>query len=429
MSKFQLGIIITFIVLFGVATIVFSGTARQGSSEGAGGTIILWGTPAQSAVEPYIESFARRDRPVDIEYLQVPLETFSETFIEALASDAGPDLILVPNEFLLRHRDKLSTIPPTTYPPRLFKDTYLDGASVYQTSTGLLGLPVALDPLVLYYNRDILAKNGIFNYPKTWDDIARVVPLLLKRTTQGAIKSTALALGETANILHYKDIVALLLLQSGSPLVVEDPNLKTFRATLIASSETTAPADSLRFYTSFSNPVSEFYSWNRSLPQDLEFFISGRSAFYLGRSSELFAIRDRNPNLNFDVALVPQPAGAARPLGTGSFYGVSVVKNSNNIQAAYSALFELGESAFADALSRNLSIPPAHRSLAIMRPENPYMNVFFTAAQHTFSWLDPEPVKSDAIIRDIIRGITSGRLSPEEALYEGTEAFQSLIRF
>ena len=82
----------------------------------------------------------------------------------------------------------------------------------------------------------------------------------------------------------------------------------------------------LNFYTSFANPTSTFYTWNSSLPSSFDMFISGRSAFYIGRASELFALQAQNPNLNFDVMELFQPEGAVRPTTYGSFIAAGMMK-------------------------------------------------------------------------------------------------------
>ncbi|MCD5396682.1 MAG: hypothetical protein LRZ98_00730 [Candidatus Pacebacteria bacterium] len=43
------------------------------------------------------------------------------------------------------------------------------------------------------------------------------------------------------------------------------------------------------------------------MPNSRDVFLSGKLATYFGFSSELRGLRLKNPNLNFDIAMVPNP--------------------------------------------------------------------------------------------------------------------------
>ncbi len=431
MSNFQIALLAIFVLVFGAAVLVFSGIIKLGggNTQTAAGEVLVWGTIPQQTMVTYLNDFSRRDKEYRVTYEYKSPETFDTEFIEALASGVGPDVLLVGSENFLKHKDKLFIIPYTNYPERLFRDTYIDGAYMYLSSGGILGLPVAVDPLVLYFNKDLLAGEGIITPPRTWEELATITPLIVAKTNQGAIETAAIALGESVNIPHFKKILSALFLQTGNSIVVEDQLTKNYTAVL----QNTTPnggstADALRFYLSFANPVNELYSWNRSLPTALESFIAGKSAFYVGPGSELFRIQSQNPNLNFDVTALPQPSGSTYPTTFGTFTAASVVKSTKNFPAAYAATLEFGTDAFASFLSRSLSVPPAQRTLLLDRPQSPYLTVFFSSAAAAFSWPDPDTAKTDTAFRDMIKSVSSGRTTPEEAIYEASRAIQSAVR-
>ncbi len=64
------------------------------------------------------------------------------------------------------------------------------------------------------------------------------------------------------------------------------------------------------FYTRFARPDNTLYSWNRSFSSDRDRFVSGDLALYFGYGSEGKELERLNPNLNFDIAEVPQGATA-----------------------------------------------------------------------------------------------------------------------
>ncbi len=430
MRNFHIILLAVFVLIFFFAVLVFAGIIKIGSSNtpGAGGTVALWGTIPVENVEPYINEF-NKGKPYSVVYTAIAPDVFTESFIEALASGTGPDLVLVTSSTFLRNKDKLFPVPFTSYSERLYRDTYIDGASVFLNQEGIAAFPLTVDPLVLYYNKDMLARVGIITPPRTWEELNRFLPFFVKRDTAGAITQTALPLGESVNVRYFKKILSNLFLQTGNRIVAEDPLTLRYGAQLDRTIEGGTPAgEALMYYISFANPVNEFYSWNRSLPNSLDMFVAGKAAFYIGTASDLFQIRAQNPNLNFDVTEVPQPEETERPVVFADFTGIATVKASQNFVSAYSAMLELAGVGFSDYLSKTMSIPPARRDLLVLRPDNPYMNVFFGTAVSVFSWPDPDEAKSDDVFRAMITNVSSGRMSPTEAIYEANRALQSLIR-
>ena len=63
---------------------------------------------------------------------------------------------------------------------------------------------------------------------------------------------------------------------------------------------------SVQFFTNFSNANNQLYSWNRQQQLDRNAFTGGDLAMYFGFGSEAAALLKQNPNLNFDMAPMPQ---------------------------------------------------------------------------------------------------------------------------
>jgi ABC-type glycerol-3-phosphate transport system substrate-binding protein len=220
-------------------------------------------------------------------------------------------------------------------------------------------------------------------------------------------------------------------LQTGDPIVSYNANTKKNASVLGntgGSATETAPAvQALTFYTSFSDPTNNFYSWNRSLPSSLQNFLAGKSVFYIGRASELFTIQQQNPNLNFDVEELFQPDGDSRHITFGSFIGLGVLKSGPNQLAAYTALAALSSQSSIDALSKAVSLPPVRRDLLQIQQTNPYVSVFFKAALGAFAWPDPNPTATENVFNTMITNVTSGRSSASSALYEASQNLQNEI--
>ncbi|MBY0328727.1 extracellular solute-binding protein [Patescibacteria group bacterium] len=432
-SSFQTIIIGTFLTAFIVAVIAFSGIL--GGSSGAStssvpeGEVIIWGVLPSETMQAYVTDFNSNGYGYTIQYEEHSPETFYQDLIMALANNGSPDVVMYSSEIFSQFKDKLYTIPYQAYTERTFRDTNVDGAQVFLTKDGVLGLPIVVDPMVVYYNKDILAAQNFVVPPRNWNTLARSVPLLTKRTAQNTLAQSAVALGEVDNVMHFRDILSTLFLQTGSSIVGIDPVTGVALSTLTNGGSldggTLPTADALTFYTGFANPTSGSYSWNRTLPNSLQQFLSGKTAFYIGRASELFGIQDQNPNLNFDVMEMFQPENATRSITYGSFVAVGVMKAAPNFTAAYAAVSTMASAEGVDALSKRFSLPPVRRDLLLVAQQNPYLSVFFKAALSAFTWPDPNIATTNRLFRAMIQDVNSGKSNAQTAIYEAARDFQT----
>ncbi len=345
-SSFQTILIIVFVIGFVVAIAIFSGLFSSSTSKTASttptGQVVVWGVLPSEAMQSYVDNFNSQNYGYTLSYSYHNPATFYQDLIVALANGGSPDLVITSSESISQIQSKLYDIPYSAYTERQFRDTNIDGAQIFLTTNGISGLPLLVDPLVVYYNKDILAANNFVIPPKTWNDLQAAVPIFTKRDSQNHITQSTIALGEADNILHARDILSALFLQAGDSIVAYDTSTSSNQVTLAdggtgagAGATAQLPAvQSLTFYTSFANPTNSNYTWNNSLPESLQNFLAGKSAFYIGRASELFSIQSENPNLNFDVTQLFQTANATRPITFGSFVAVGIMKNAPNMLAA-----------------------------------------------------------------------------------------------
>jgi ABC-type glycerol-3-phosphate transport system substrate-binding protein len=434
-SSFQTIIIIVFIFAFVVAVGIFSGVFSSNENRGSStpqGIVTVWGTLDRSLMQEYIDTINGEGNGYTLDYIEIPSDQLVTSITNALADGNPPDLLLFPGELLVQLKNRLYPIPYASYNERAFRDTFIDGAQVFLARDGILGLPIFVDPLVTYYNKTLLAGASFVRPPNSWTTLVQTVPLFTKRDARGNIIQSTIALGESQNIARSTDILSTLFLQTGIPIVGYDPTTDKYEAELsFGQSSATEPlpaAQALLFYTSFSSTTNQGYSWNRSLPEALQMFLSGRSAFYLGRASELFTIQQQNPNLDFDVQEMFQLEGATRPITYGSYMAVGMLKAAPNSIAAFAALGAISRSADSDALSKIFSLPPARRDLLQTAQQNPYITVFFRSALNTFTWPNPNPSATVAAFRDMITNVTSGVMDANSAIDEANRDLQINIR-
>src|SRR3989344_3504598 len=297
MSKFQIILLAVFAVsiILGVAAFsLYRGSSNQSVAMTVWGDIslqdfsLLLNTPAIS-----------QDRAFTVSYVEKSAGTIETEFTEALARGVGPDLVILTQDKLWKNKSKLSLIPYESISERDFKTTFIEEGELFLDEEGIYALPLSIDPMVLYYNRDLLSAAGQARPIAYWDEIYKAAANLSKLDAAGNLVSSVMALGEARNIHHAKDILSLLLLQAGTPITgfinKELRSRMSDNFDLLVSPGETA----LDFYTQFSNPAKIYYSWNRSLIDAQTHFTSGDSAYYLGFASELRVLKNKNPILNF----------------------------------------------------------------------------------------------------------------------------------
>src|SRR3990167_4439116 len=163
-------------------------------------------------------SVISQDRTFSVSYVEKRAETIETEFTEALAQGIGPDLIILTQDKLWKNKPKFSVIPYTSVSERDFKTTFIEEGELFLNETGVYALPLSIDPLVLYYNRDLLSGVGLAKPIAYWDEIYAVATNLSKKDAAGNIILSTMALGEARNIRNAKDIFSLLLLQAGTPI-------------------------------------------------------------------------------------------------------------------------------------------------------------------------------------------------------------------
>ncbi len=423
MSNFQIALIGIFIFF------IIAGMLTFASFGGLGGgaavyPVLIWGNLPQSTVDELIKKSGASAR-----YVEKDEATFESGFIDALAGGKGPDIILLPQNLILKQKSKIFPIPEASYSSRTFKDTFIQEGEIYLTADGALGLPFVVDPLVLYWNRDIFSSEGLASPPAYWGDIYNIIGKLTKKNQSSIITRSGLAFGEYDNVNHAKDILTTLILQTGNRMVEYDNRNMPHSTLSVKGNQTISPAEAaLSFYTGFADPLKTQYSWNKSLPSSREYFLSGDLAMYFGFASEYNTIAQKNPNLNFDVALVPQSQDAKAAATFGNMWALSVVNNSPHKADAITTIGILTGKNSISELSKAILLPPVRRDLLSEKAGNPALDLFFKAALQSKAWLDPNAAETEDLFQSMIESVTSGRDLLSEAVTSANRGLQELLQ-
>ncbi len=423
MKNFSIFQIVVFVlcgagVLFGV--LIFSGKipVGQGSSKvSVSGTVTIWGVLPYDAMNAMKETLRKNYKEVTVNYVEKEAETFQSELIDALASGGGPDLIVITPAGIIQNKNKLFTVPYASLPDTTFRTTFTDQGSLFLSNEGTLAFPLLIDPMIMYYNRDLLTSSFVVKPPVTWDDVVTLNKVVTRKDDAGRLATETVALGTFDNITHAKDIISLLIFQAGNKIVDLDPISKKYVSVFgDALGDGVSPvANGVGFYSSFSNPSdADHYSWNPTLPRDKDQFIAGNLAVYFGYASELVGIRQKNPNLNFDVSLMPQRAKSPVKMTYGMMHGVAITKSSKNRGLALAVAQQLAtDEAVTAYLAVDKTFVPARRDMLSRTASNDARQaLFYNSAIISRSWIDPDATATTALFKKSMNQINAGTLTP-----------------
>ncbi|HEY4507370.1 MAG TPA: extracellular solute-binding protein [Candidatus Paceibacterota bacterium] len=407
------------------AILVFAFYRPDSGAEGA--AAVVWGTLPTEIVTNTLVKLQGEGEPVGrVTYVEKDAATFDRELTDAIANDQGPDVILIEAGQLIRHSLRIVQVPYATVPLRDFRDTYAT-AETWAGSLGTYGVPFLLDPLVLYYNTAALASAGQATVPEYWDQVIAIAPKLTRRGENLALAKSAIGLGEYQNVTHAKEIIYALSLQAGTPIVSRlTPAGETdlglgdrYDVYLGARFEyPTPPADAaLLFFTQFVDPSKDVYTWNRSLPSTRDRFLSGDLAMYLGLASERGVLRQSNPNLPFDLAVLPQSRSRDTKATYARSYALAIVRTAKDPAAAYAAIQALTGEASQRAFAAATGLAPSRRALlgaaAASRAEDAAVYASAIVAQPV---LEPDPEGMSGVVGRMVEAVTSGRSGIDAAV-------------
>jgi len=329
--------------------------------------------------------------------------------LESLAEDHGPDIISVRNRWMRFYQPKLAAMPAsvpdttvlvekktlgvqttvTTVSVNLPTATQIDREYVQAVKNDVImgdkiyGLPLSLDNMAIYYNKDLLDQAGVPEPPKNWEDFQAAVKKLTKFDKKsGKILQSGVDMGTGNNIPGFEDLLYILFKQSNIGFV-NKAGFATFNS---AAPNQANPAMSvMNFYTDFANSARDTYTWNEDLDNGLDKFVNGSLAFFFGYSYHFPVIKARAPQLN--VAILPMlQLNPEQPVNAANYWVQSVTDKSKNKNEAWGLLNFLAHSkATKDYLDQS-GRPSALRTYIAGQLDNTELFPFVSQVLISDSW-------------------------------------------
>lgn len=415
---FQISLLI-FFGACGLGGVIALAMFQAGGDNSVSAPITIWGPAFAETAFKNVSNQMKEEMPSfeNVTYVPKHHDTMYGDLLEAVATGASPDLVIIDSEYILPLQNKVVPISFETLSKSQFRDTYVEGAEIFMLSDATYAFPLVVDPLVLYWNRDLFANEAIAVVPKDWDTFVNLVPRLTKITGGSDITQSAVAFGEYDNVLHAKEILISLFMQTGISMVTsagtKDDERGTFRSGLsVVGNIKKHPELAMKFYTSFSNPIKTVYSWNKTFERSREAFAANKVAMYGGFVSEEDILTEINPNLNFDMSVWPQSNNDHSSVTFGRFYGIATMRASQHPKVAMYVARVLSTQKNASIFSEIIGLPSVNRVVVSETNEkDPFSDTKAKSAIIAKSWLEPAPrTEVETIFKNAINNVVAGTI-------------------
>lgn len=387
---------------------------------------------------------------VNINYRKLRYSEYESELIDALAEDRGPDIFSLHSTWAHRYKNKIEPVPPTitmAYPVvkgsikkeviselrttrsitlTKLKNDYIDTVfedvvmPIKNEGTGevgnrIVGIPLSVDTMVLFYNRDLYNNSGIPEPPRYWNrEFQQNVKRLTRLDVRGKVIQSGVALGGSTNIERSVDILSLLMMQNGARM--SDGTSITFNTIpAIYKNEGYNPGlEALRFYSDFANPSKEVYSWNADLEDSLEMFITGNLAMMMGYSYHVPIIDARAPKLNYGIAPVPQIEGSSASVNYANYWIETVSKKSDYTDEAWDFIQFAARAENVKSYLKKTGKPSALRVVAIEQSEGDDVPIFAKQVLTAKSWYRGKDYLAAEGVMHVMIDDAVGRLEDKE---------------
>lgn len=393
-------------------------------------TLKIWGLDDEGDFQELLANYKKENKHITIIYEKKSLADYETELINAFAADRGPDIWLIHNTWLPKHKDKIKELPNEFLSFSDFRNNFVEVVEKDLTDENkIYALPLYVDTLALFYNKDILNSAGIPLPPDTWEELIADLDNLVQRNQWGGIEQAGAALGTAENIDHSTDILALLMLQNGTKMINKDKESATFDESIYAEGKTYQPGqDALRFYTDFSNPSKRTYTWNRQMSYSLDAFIEGKVVMMFNYSNQIPAIKDRAPYLNFGISPMLQIKARNFDIDYANYWAFTVSKKTRVIQEAWKFILYLSQKENAKKYLETVNRPTARRDLVNWQKDDLELGVFAKQSLSAQTWCQVDPSAIETIFANAIESVVLGRANVTKAIRAAADQVTLLMK-
>lgn len=419
------------VAVFITVILILRGVGGGGSVQSA--TLEFWGVfDDRNAYDKVINDFQAANPGIKVLYQQFSYEEYERSLIDALAAGTGPDIIMVHNTWLPKHGDKLKALPaviPGLKQPLLtiqdYKTNFVDVAfNDFVFNNQIYALPLYVDTLALFYNKDIFNSAGISRPPQDWNEFNSDVETITRLDGSGQVVQSAAAIGTARNINRSTDLLSALMIQTGVKMTDADNTSASFAGSV---NNTPVGELALKYYTDFANPSVRTYTWNDAQHYSVDAFTEGKTAMMINYSHEIGVLKNKASRLNFAVVPMPQ-VSSTDTKNYANYWGAGVTASSKFPNEAWKFVAYLASKEGAQSYLSATLRPSARRDLIELQRNDLDLGVFAVQALSARSWYQIDNIAIETIFADMIDDVNFGRLSVKESLQNAESRVNVLMQ-
>lgn len=407
-----------------LAGLVFAGAGCGGASTAkvlANKPVVLnvWGVfDGEDTMRPMMTNYQKLHPNVSFAYRVLRSDEYKNELVRAFAEGRGPDIFSLHSSWIGEEQPLIAPLPKTLAIPftetkgtikketttvlktratttlRQLRDQYLDtvGEDVVRPykpteesvpEARIWGLPLSVDSMALFYNRDLLNGANIAKPPATWTEFQeKAVPKLTSVGANYTVLQSGAAIGTSKNVERAVDLLSVLMMQNGT-VMVDDRGAAAFGEQNAARENPGAQA--VKFYTDFANPLTLAYTWNAKEPASFDAFANGQTAFFFGYSYHVGLLKARNPKLKFGIAPLPQ-IGNDHSVNVANYWVETVAKASANQTWAWDFVEFAASPEQVKTYLKIARKPPARKDLIADVLEDEELSVFANQLLTAKTW-------------------------------------------
>lgn len=427
-----LGSVLIVVIAITIVLLVLNSNKSNNNNSSVGtGELVYWGLwEPSSVIQPLIDEYESAHPGITILYSQQTSTNYESRLYTRLqqsssSSEPAPDIFRIHNTWIPKYYKYLYPLPSSIMSTSIYASTFYPTAvSDFTAKDGnIYAIPLEIDGLVIFYNKQLLATAGVSTPPTDWDSFISLAQQLTKKNSSGQITQSGLAIGTAKNITDAPEILSFLFLEEGVNIIDETRTTVTLN--------TTKAQSVLDTYTSFA--TGDDAIWSPDLETDLNMFMEGKLAMMIAPSWRAFDIIQGAPTIEFGTATLPQLAANDTPIYYSSYWGEAVSKNSSNPTAAWDFINFLVQKEQQKKLYSNQSAIRAFGepySLVELNSEmvgQSYVDAIAKSAPNMKSWQMGDESFVKATLNEAITAVAENGKNSKDALSTAEEEINTQL--
>lgn len=386
----------------------------------------VWGIFEEEEMKKIFGGYKEAQPNVEFKYRKVSEENYETALLDALAAGEGPDMFMIRNRSLPKEinkivpakRDQITLAQLQEKFPKVVEQDFVSNGSIY-------ALPIYLDTLALFYNKDVFDQAAVAKPPAIWQELQNLIPKFKSLSPSGQIIKAGAAIGGSQKTIHVAvDLLHLLMMQNGTPMIEQNSKRPKFVSTQTGSPGVAA----FNFYLQFANAGSPYYTWNENQGSDIDMFTAGKAAMMFGYQSTVKKIRAKSPFLSFGISPMLQASAGGDALNYADYWGFAVSKKSRYQAESWNfVVYAATDLKSMKNYLQSTGRPPALKLLISQYLNDPNLGVFAKQAFTARSWYQINEDEITRIFSNAISRVLVGQTTTQKALVEAEDEVSRLV--